>query len=55
MQAFKANGDLTQWTEVAIAQLVRERDVTIADTEGKPWVEIDNHDDLKLAASLFSG
>jgi choline kinase len=53
MEFFVAKGDLCQWTEVAIAQLVRERNVLCVDTDGRPWVEIDDHNDLQEAARLF--
>lgn len=53
MQGYRARGELNQWTEVAIAALVRERKVSMLDIAGKAWIEVDNYDDLKAANTLF--
>lgn len=53
MQGYRDRGDLTQWTEVAIAKLVPDVPVGILDIAGKPWIEIDNHEDLERAEELF--
>jgi choline kinase len=54
MRGYHAQGDLNQWTEVAIARLVRDSEVGIADiTNDEHWIEIDNHDDLQVANKLF--
>lgn len=54
MENYHTQGDLNQWTEVAIAKLVRESNVGIADITGKKWIEIDNINDLDIANKIFT-
>jgi choline kinase len=53
MSLYKANGDLKKWNEVAIDELVKNKDVGVIDFSGLKWVEIDTLDDLKIARQLW--
>jgi choline kinase len=53
MQKYSVENDTNQWTEVAIASLLKNNDIGMIDIEGKPWMEIDNLQDLKAANALF--
>lgn len=44
--------DLNSWTEVALDILLKQEDFYSLDMKYK-WVEIDNHDDLRLAEEIF--
>ncbi len=48
--------NLNAWTEVAIHELIHSGVLKMApfDIDGRPWVEIDNHDDLILAQRRFA-
>lgn len=50
------NGDLNQWTEIAINDLVTDNShiVMSNDIKGKRWFEIDTIEDLNQARELFS-
>lgn len=54
MKGYYNAGNLNQWTEVAIADLVRDSAVRAVDIAGKRWIEIDDSDDLRRAQKLFS-
>lgn len=56
MRGYHAAGDLNQWTEVAIDDLLRQSgaDVRPVDMAGEKWVEIDNHEDLAKAERLWA-
>ena len=53
MSLYKANGDLKKWNEVAIDELVKNKDVGVIDFAGLKWVEIDTLKDLKIARQLW--
>lgn len=55
MKGYKDRGDLNQWTEVAISDLVSDPQIEIRtlDNYGARWVEIDDHNDLKRATEIF--
>lgn len=55
VNAFIARKDLTQWTEVAINQLVQDKTIGlhVFDIAGKNWAEIDTLEDLERASKLF--
>jgi choline kinase len=53
MSLYKANGDLKKWNEVAIDELVKNKDVGVIDFSGLKWVEIDTLEDLKIARQLW--
>lgn len=44
----------SQWTELAINQLLDEIKIKACDIESEPWAEIDNIDDLLYAEKIFS-
>lgn len=46
--------NLNSWTEVALDILLKKEDFYSMDMKYK-WVEIDNHEDLKYAESIFLG
>jgi len=52
---FVTSGNLTQWTEVAINELVYREHVQVktCDIAGASWVEIDTLEDLAQASKLF--
>lgn len=53
---YRHRGDLRQWTEVAIADLLSSTEATVLpqDFSGQAWVEIDNHEDLARAETLWA-
>ena len=53
MESYHQSGDLNQWTEVAIQELLTSHCFNALDISGKKWVEIDNHADLAYAKSIF--
>ena len=50
------DGNLNDWTEVALQKLLRTRRLSMRpfDIAKRRWVEIDNYEDLALADKLFS-
>lgn len=56
-QTIEQEGNLTDWTEVAIEQCLAQNPSSVRPYEicGKNWVEIDNYQDLQLADQVFSG
>ncbi|MCD6189690.1 MAG: phosphocholine cytidylyltransferase family protein [Thermococcus sp.] len=54
LQKFILSGDRTSWIEEAINELVKEEDVYPLNIKGFKWAEIDDHNDLKQAESIFS-
>jgi choline kinase len=46
-------GECNQWTEVAINDLLKEREIRPFDIGGKRWTEIDNFDDLREAEDIW--
>ena len=46
------NKELKLWSEVALNDILKDISFTPCPLKGR-WVEIDNHDDLKLAEELF--
>lgn len=48
------SGDNNSWTEVAINELCKKQPISTVDFGGLKWVEIDNHEDLKLAETLWT-
>ena len=53
MQDYNAKGDLGQWTEVAINELLSKTHIGTVDFNGLAWVEIDNNEDLSRARSIW--
>lgn len=53
MQDYHNKGDLGQWTEVAIHDLLSKTHIGVADFNGLAWVEIDDNNDLNLARSIW--
>jgi L-glutamine-phosphate cytidylyltransferase len=55
MESFHARGDVEQWTEVAIRELVASAPALVRplDISGEPWVEIDDLNDLDRANALW--
>lgn len=51
-QYIEVRQDLNSWTEVALNTLLQTIEFQSLDMKD-PWVEIDNHDDLKEAESKF--
>lgn len=56
-RSIEREGDYTEWTELAIDRVVRNRDHDLepVDVSGYRWVEIDDRDDLAEADFQFSG
>lgn len=54
MRDYSEEGDLNQWTEVAIDRLVGDATIVPKEFSGSRWVEIDNLADLEFARELFS-
>lgn len=48
-----AEGRTNLWTEVAIEAALPEVFVHPHDIQGRPWIEVDNHDDLAEGERLF--
>lgn len=48
-------GQTNLWTEVAIEAALPHEIIRVLDIDGRPWVEIDNHDDLAEGERLFAG
>ncbi|MFV0432309.1 MAG: sugar phosphate nucleotidyltransferase [Alphaproteobacteria bacterium] len=46
--------ELNQWTEVALNEVLKTVEFTPCPLKGR-WMEIDNHEDLKKAESIFNG
>jgi len=55
VSSYVERGELTQWTEVAIHQMLQDEDVYVQtyDIAGGPWMEIDTIEDLSRAEELF--
>ena len=45
--------DYSQWTELAINAILPKTKISLFEINRKSWVEIDNHEDLKLAKKMF--
>ena len=55
MNEYNESDDRNKWTEVAISDLLSHEGSRILplDISGEKWMEIDNHDDLERARSLW--
>lgn len=53
MNSFKEVGMTNLWNEVAIDAALKKEVVEFIDISGLRWMEIDNHEDLKIAVDLF--
>lgn len=51
---YLTRGERNRWTEVAINDLLHKCELRPFDIGGKPWSEIDNHDDLREAETIWS-
>ena len=56
MRRYKVEGDLNQWTEVAIQEILNRASSVVKpmNFKGHNWVEIDTHADLAKADELWS-
>lgn len=56
VQTFIDAKDLNSWTEVAIDVLAKreESEIGVVDFSKSRWMEIDNHEDLKTAETIFA-
>jgi choline kinase len=53
MEEICASGRLGEWTEVAIDQLTKSKNVGVIDFADKNWVEVDNIEDLNKAKNIW--